>query len=224
MIHKGKSVFLRILPPQLTREENQHKFEGMKRPIILGLGNPGSAYAGTRHNMGRDIVFTIGSNYGAEFEKKKIHRAEIAKVEIGGDEATLMVTDVLMNESGVTLRKIISSPQDRERLLVIHDDIDLPLGTWKLAFDRGEGGHNGLKSVSETLHSRAYLRIRVGVQPIVAGEPLKPRGEEEVVKFVLGKFTPDERIVVEKIQQEIVAAIPEIISSSRSAAMNTWNK
>lgn len=189
---------------------------------IVGLGNPGPSHAGDRHNVGRMALRRLATaHFGSEeFREKKKHEALVQDGVIADVPVRLVMPETYMNESGRSVSKFISSPNDAARLVVIHDDIDLPLGTWKFAYDRGEGGHNGLRSISSALQTRAYIRIRIGVLPVDPnGESKKPKGEDAVVKFVLGSFAPKERDVLDGVLQEVADGIEALIRDGLDTAM-----
>lgn len=190
---------------------------------IVGLGNPGAEYAHTRHNVGQDIVRVFGKQNTAVFSEKKIHAAQHAHILQDDKDLLLVLPTTYMNESGRALRKLIKNPESAAQLIVVHDDIDLPIGEWKIAWARGAGGHNGLKSIMETLKTRSFLRVRVGIAPVIDGITTKPKGEKRVVDFVLGKFSPTERQILEKVTKDIVTAISDIIMHGKAQAMNVWN-
>lgn len=189
---------------------------------ICGLGNPGGEYEKTRHNAGRVVVDAIreAGEFG-EWELKKASEALIAKGMFAGQAVTLVEPETYMNDSGRSVRKFVKSADDAARLVIIHDDIDLALGKWKFAWNRGDGGHNGLKSINAALKTRSYIRVRVGILPTGEdGKPRKPKGEEAVVKFVLGKFTAGERTKLEKVTKEIVVALPTLLTEGLERAMH----
>lgn len=193
------------------------------RWIIVGLGNTGSAYEHTRHNVGRDIVDAIAHAHDASFDIKKIHRSLIATASIESKEVVFVLPETFMNDSGRALVKLVKSPEDASQLVVVYDDMDLPLGKVAVAWARGAGGHNGLKSIMEVLHTRQFLRVRVGIAPVIDGITAKPRGERQVVDFVLGKWKPEEREVVKQVTKRIVDNFKDIITLTRSELMNKWN-
>jgi len=129
-----------------------------------------------------------------------------------------------MNESGKSLTTLVKSKKQAAQLIVIHDDIDLPLGAWKLSFNRGSGGHNGIESIALVLKTKEFIRIRIGVAPRGDdGAMRKPKGEEAVVKFVLGKFREEERDVLARVSKEVIPSIEMLLSSGLEKTMNTYN-
>src|SRR3989338_7873858 len=134
--------------------------------IIAGLGKPGGENEGTRHKTGRLILFHFAKKIKEEGggENKKI-KARVAEGKIGREKITLVEPEAFMNNSGKSLTTLIKSKKAAGELVIIYDDLDLPLGTLKLSFDRGSGGHRGLESIIKALKTRAFVRLRVGVSP-----------------------------------------------------------
>lgn len=159
--------------------------------IIVGLGNPGSKYANTRHNAGHMVVDELSAASYAPLKthKSRCHLAE-ARLGIGaagapGLRAIIAQPDSYMNESGGPVKALLqfysASP---EQLLVVHDDLDLTAHTVRLKFGGGEGGHNGLRSISSALGTRNYHRLRMGIG--------RPPGQMDVIDYVLGRFPQKE--------------------------------
>ncbi len=170
--------------------------------FLLALGNPGAEYENTRHNVGRMAI--------EKFEHPKFKIVESAE---------------MMNNSGRALKSHIKSQKDAEKLVVIHDDLDLPLGVLKISFNRGAGGHRGVDSVIKTLKSEAFTRVRIGVSPVTPGGKLKkPKGEEKVVDFILGKFKPAEIAELKKVFKKVCEALTMIADEGREKAMGEFNK
>jgi PTH1 family peptidyl-tRNA hydrolase len=198
---------------------------GMKW-ILVGLGNPGGEYTKTRHNAGRAVleVFRLAHDL-PEWAYKKTYDALIAKGEVLGQEVLLVEPETYMNESGRSLVSLVKSAKQATQTVIFHDDIDLPLGTWKLSFDRGSGGQKGVESIMASIKTKAFIRVRIGILPTTpTGKPKKPKGEEAVVKFVLGKWKPEEAEVLEKASKEIVAALDTLLTEGLERTMNKWNK
>ena len=197
---------------------------GMKW-IIVGLGNPEPTYKHTRHNAGRAVLDALALRYGfPDWEYKKQSDALLAKGDVEGTPALFALPQTYMNESGKSLHTLVKDHAQIAQVIIIADEIDLPLGTWRISFDRSSGGHNGLKSIEASLKTRAFIRIRVGISPKdELGKVAKPKGEEEVLSFVLGKFTPDERTILASVAGEICTALPVILNQGYEEAMNKFN-
>lgn len=173
--------------------------------LVVGLGNPGTEYENTRHNAGRIIVNLI--------EKKW-----------DGVKVKFITPDTFMNHSGKEVVKYVKSKKDLKDLVVIYDDIDLPLGKIKISFNRSSGGHNGLESVIKSVKSREFVRIRVGIAPATpSGKIKKPTGEKDVLKFLLGEFKKSELETIKKLSKKIEEAVETIFSESKEKAMSVYN-
>ena len=185
----------------------------MRSRVIVGLGNPGGEYKGTRHNAGRMILEAFRTeNQLPDWQYKKTSDALVTRGTVGDVEVTLVEPETYMNLSGASVKHFIKNPDDALSLVVVHDDIDLALGSWKISWDRGDGGHNGLKSINETLRTKKFLRLRIGVLPVVNGVKEKPKGEDAVASFVLGKFQSEEALVLEKATRDMVLVLKELLT------------
>ena len=155
----------------------------MPNICIIGLGNPGTQYNGTRHNIGKDWVKSIATDSNLELESKKKIEASIA--ESPNNKILWGYPDNYVNESGHSINKIIKQRKlNLEQVIIIHDDLDLPLGNLKLKIGGGHGGHNGLRSIIS--HSgQSFIRLRVGIG--------HPGNKVDVTNWVLGKFKPTEK-------------------------------
>jgi len=193
--------------------------------VIVGLGNPGEQYDSTRHNAGRMAVqyFAKQMKFG-EFREDKKAKAHVGSGLVGKIAVALVLPDTFMNKSGSALLKFVKSAKAAERLVVVYDDLDLPLGKMKLSFDRGSGGHKGLESVMRALKTKKFTRIRIGVSPSTASGALrKPEGEKVVVNFILTKFRPHELEEVKQIFKRASHALESIVTLGREKAMNEFN-
>lgn len=160
--------------------------------LVVGLGNPEPRYARNRHNIGRMVIDLLVERTGATLSRHRT-RARVAEVRLGllpggapGPRAVLAEPTAFMNVSGGPVRALTQFyGLGAERLLVIHDDIDLPEHTLRLKRGGGEGGHNGLRSVSQALGTRDYARLRVGIG--------RPPGRQDVADFVLTDLPPRSR-------------------------------
>ena len=189
--------------------------------IIVGLGNPGKEYAKTRHNAGRMAVELFAKKEGLAFEFNKKANAEVAK----GDGMTLVLPETLMNNSGKAVMQFVKTPKAAaKQLLVLQDDLDLPIGVIKMVFGRGSGGHKGIESVNRAIKSNDYARIRIGIS--AAGkknQAKKVSGEEKVVKHVIGKFKPTEEAALKKSLKKSVEALELFVSDGLEIAMQFAN-
>ncbi len=173
--------------------------------LVVGLGNPGKEYEYTRHNTGRMIVGMI--------EKK-----------LGDLKIKFITPDTFMNNSGKAVAPLIKSKKDLAGLVVIYDDIDLPLGKMKISFNRSSGGHNGIGSIIRSLKSEEFLRIRIGIAPATpSGKLRKPHGEKDVLKFLLGEFKKSELETIKKLSKKVALAIECIFTESKEKGMSLYN-
>lgn len=182
--------------------------------LVVGLGNPGVRFEGTRHNIGFMVVERIASERGIRFTGSKF-RADIARAEIGGTQVLLVMPETFMNESGIAVGKAASYyrvPPDR--ILVISDDMDLPFGTIRLRPGGSAGGQRGLLSVISSLGTDAFPRLRVGIG--------RPPGN--AINYVLQPFSLEERQSLPEILDVSARAVEAIIRDGALAAMNTFNR
>lgn len=192
---------------------------------IVGLGNPGEEYENSRHNAGRSAVRAFHQRSAfSEWKEDKKTQSLRALGALGREKVTLMLPETFMNKSGSALKKLITGPKQAERVIVVYDDLDLPLGDIRIAFGRGSGGHKGLESVIRALRTKNFTRIRIGISPHTpAGKLRKPHGGDHVVDHVLGTFKANEAGEVKRAMKEASEALSVIIEEGRAAAMNRFN-
>jgi len=186
--------------------------------FIIGLGNPGKKYEKTRHNIGFAAINNYQTiNNFSDWKNTKKFQAEISEGTIN-DQATILVKpQAFMNNSGKTVKLLAASYKLRvASLIVIHDDIDLPLGKIKIVKDRGSAGHKGIESIIQNLKTEDFIRLRIGIQP-KTGKP------KNVEKFVLQKFDKDEENILKYIFEKAVEAIGTIIKEGLEKAMSEYN-
>ena len=185
--------------------------------VIAGLGNPGSQYANTPHSIGFEVADAIACEMGVEWRASASFKGELATGVFAGQKVLLLKPMTYMNLSGDSVAPVVryhnATPAD---LLVISDDIDLPVGRLRIRVGGSAGGHNGLKSIIERVGTPAFTRLRVGV-----GRDAHDRSE--VIGHVLGKFDPAARAVMDQVVPAAVKAAAAIVSTTPQAAMNTWN-
>lgn len=207
---------------------------------IIGLGNPGEEYENTRHNTGRmALEYLLKDLKKEKLEDLKLDKksnALISDVKIGKEKALLVFPETFMNKSGKAVSAFIKPKTGKnkaqENLIVIHDDIDLPIGNIKISYNKGVGGHRGLDSVVKAVKTLEFVRIRVGVSPATSkGKVKKPGADlspakagEAVIDFILGKFKPKELEILKKEFKTITEAIKTIAVESREKAMSIYNK
>jgi PTH1 family peptidyl-tRNA hydrolase len=137
----------------------------------------------------------------------------------------LIEPETFMNKSGASLMPLVKSKKAAEKVIVIYDDLDLPVGRMKVSFNRSSGGHKGVESIIKAVKTEAFARIRVGISPVTAaGKTKKPSGDEAVADFILGKFSPKEYEALKKIFKTVPDAVAKIISDGAEMAMGEFNK
>jgi len=185
--------------------------------LVLGLGNPGREYRGTRHNAGFAVVELLAGRHGISLDRTR-HRALWGRGRIGGEEVILAMPTTFMNLSGEAARPLLDyhglAPAD---LVVVHDEADLPPGTVRIKRGGGLAGHKGLVSIADRLGTRDFLRVRVGI-----GRP--PGGGEDLVRWVLGRPAPAEREELEIGVREAADAVEAILADGIDEAMRTVNR
>jgi peptidyl-tRNA hydrolase, PTH1 family len=194
--------------------------------LIIGLGNPGKEYEHSRHNTGRMILENIAeANDFSEWKSNPKLKSLCAKGEVGKEKFDFLLPETFMNNSGNAVSQIIDDKKKLKNLVVVYDDIDLPLGSLKISFNRSSGGHNGLESVIKKVKSREFLRIRIGTLPLTpSGKMKKPKGEEAILKFLLGKYKEDELKVIKKISKKVAEIIVMVSAESKEKAMSVFNQ
>ena len=182
---------------------------------IIGLGNVGTEYKNTRHNVAWIIFDNIFSNLN--WQKNKYAESILANTRINDTDVLIVKPETFMNESGRVMPYLMKTyGTSPEKIIVIHDDIDLPIGNLKISFDRGDGGHNGVKSIMSTLGTKEFTRIRVGVS-ILDDEGILRKPD------VLGNFSQEEKQQIEPISQRVAMIIETIIKEGLDKAMTLFN-
>ena len=182
---------------------------------MVGLGNPGPRYERTRHNAGFLVVDVLAARAGASFRAHK-GRADIAETELAGVPAVLAEPRSFMNESGgpvVAVSRYYKIPV--ERIVVVHDELDLPYGALRLKRGGGDGGHNGLRSVTASLGSKDYQRVRFGIG--------RPPGRQDPADFVLREFAAAERKDLGVFVERAADAVEYLLANGLEAAQNEFN-
>jgi PTH1 family peptidyl-tRNA hydrolase len=164
--------------------------------VLVGLGNPGAEYEHTRHNVGREFLMDV-----ADTLPKK---------------AVLITPDTFMNNSGKAVKPHIKSVKAAERLVVLHDDLDLPLGTVKVSFGRGSAGHKGVESIEKAIRTKNYTRFRIGISAEKKGGKVKKPD-------VLGKFKASEAVELKKAKKSVKDGLELLMTEGLSRAMTEVN-
>lgn len=193
--------------------------------VIVGLGNPGEEYALMRHNAGRMAAEAYAKSLGEDDWKEHAKaQATVLSSKIGKSAATLVLPDTYMNKSGNAVGKFVKSAKAAEHMIVLYDDLDLPIGKIKISFDRGSGGHKGIESITRAVKTKKFARIRIGISPATAaGKIRKPLGEKDVEKHILGKFRPAELNELTRVFRRTNEAIECIVQEGVAIAMNRFN-
>jgi PTH1 family peptidyl-tRNA hydrolase len=185
------------------------------RWLIAGLGNPGPGYAGNRHNVGFMCADVLATEIGSPFRRDK-SRAMTATGQIAGVPVVLAKPLGFMNTSGgpvAAVRSFFKLPPDR--VVVIHDELDLPYGSIRLKTGGGDNGHNGLRSVTAALGTREYHRVRIGIG--------RPPGRMDPADFVLRNFSPAERKELPEILGRAADAVEVLVTQGLAAAQNEFH-
>jgi peptidyl-tRNA hydrolase, PTH1 family len=193
--------------------------------LIVGLGNPGKEYENTRHNAGRIILDKIAkANDFSEWKDDMKLKSLRVKGELDSLKVEFLLPNTFMNNSGNAVAPLIDSPKKLKNLIIVYDDLDLPLGSLKISYDRSSGGHNGLESIIKRVKSREFVRIRIGVSPSTpTGKFRKPKGEEAVLKFLLGSFKEDEIKQIKNISKKVAEIIVMVSVEGKEKAMSVYN-
>ncbi|MBS0626045.1 MAG: aminoacyl-tRNA hydrolase [Verrucomicrobia bacterium] len=184
--------------------------------LIVGLGNPGKSYEKTRHNIGFEAVIEFARKHGLEFKKQLKFKSSLAEGRIGAKRVLLQMPLTYMNLSGEAVALAFRFWKiDLQRLLVIADDVAIPLGQLRFKINSGSGGHNGLKSIEEHLQSNSYARLKIGV-----GD----RQQGDLSSYVLGRFSPDEEKIVPTVLERAVLGTEIWLNNGITSAMNEINR
>jgi PTH1 family peptidyl-tRNA hydrolase len=183
--------------------------------LVVGLGNPGEEFARTRHNVGAEVIELLADRHGAKLKKGK-ERALVDEVRVHGKRVALAIPLTYMNDSGESVRLLVRrygvSP---DQVVIVHDELDLPVATLRVKAGGGLAGHNGLRSIKSHLHNDEFLRVRIGVD--------KPQSRERGADHVLNRFGKRERAEIDVTIAQAADAVEMIASDGVDQAMNTFN-
>ncbi len=183
--------------------------------VVVGLGNPGTEYARTRHNVGAEVVELLARRHRATLRTGK-ERALVDEVGIEGKRVALALPLTYMNDSGDAVRLLARRyGVEPEQIIVVQDELDLPTAALKLKAGGGLAGHNGLRSIKAHVHSDAFLRVRIGVG--------KPVSKEQGAGHVLNKFSKSERVEIDVTVEQAADAVEAIVRDGIETAMNQFN-
>jgi PTH1 family peptidyl-tRNA hydrolase len=184
--------------------------------LVVGLGNPGGEYEHSRHNVGADAVALLAERHGGVLKRSR-ERALVAEVGIGDRRVALAFPQTYVNLSGESVAMLVRRHgiTDSERVVVVHDELDLPLGRVKIKQGGGLAGHNGLRSIKAHLRTDDFLRVRIGVD--------KPPSKEQGANHVLRRVSKRERVELDIAVQDAADAVEAIVVDGVDAAMNRFN-
>jgi|YNPMSStandDraft_1061717.scaffolds.fasta_scaffold30114_2 PTH1 family peptidyl-tRNA hydrolase len=184
--------------------------------LIVGLGNPGKKYCRTRHNVGFMVIDEIADKYNLIFAKKEYYC--IAKGQIQNQDITLVKPLTYMNLSGIAVKQLVNQKifdNLPHSLIVIHDDLDLPVGKIKIKKNGSSGGHKGVQSIIDFLGTKNFIRIKIGI----GKDPL-----QDVSDYVLSPFSKEQKAIIKEKISQAVDSIVTIISEGVDKAMNIYNR
>ncbi|MGY9072459.1 MAG: aminoacyl-tRNA hydrolase [Acidimicrobiales bacterium] len=186
--------------------------------LVVGIGNPGPQYNGTRHNIGFEVVELLVARHNGAFKLEKRERSSVATIRLDGELAALARPTTFMNLSGESVAPLVKrfGIEDPMNVVVVHDELDLDPGRLKVKIGGSSAGHNGLKSISQHLGTDDYVRVRVGV-----GKPPHPRAGKD---WVLKKPGKADREALDDVVHRAADAIEAIAARGPAAAMNDFNR
>ncbi len=191
--------------------------------LIVGLGNPGRNYAGNHHNIGFMCLKHFARTQGVRFDKKQ-GLARIGTGEVAGSKVIVARPQTYMNQSGQSVSRLMQRFNvNLDDLLVICDDLDLPLGKIRIRHGGGSGGHKGVESIITELGTQDFSRLRVGIGRPGVAESSTEISEADIIAYVLSDFTPDEKQTIAKVMPKVSEAILCFLTEGLTAAMNRYN-
>ncbi len=187
--------------------------------LIVGLGNPGRAYANNRHNIGFVCLNHFARSHGIKFDRKQ-GQARIGTGKAAGNEVVLAKPQTHMNLSGESVSRLVQRfSVSLDDLIIIHDDLDLPLAKIRLSHGSSSGGHKGIDSIISHLGSQNFIRIRIGI-----GRPEKAEAsEDEIIAYVLSDFSAEQKQAIAQAIPKVTEAILCLLTEGLTAAMNKYN-
>jgi PTH1 family peptidyl-tRNA hydrolase len=185
--------------------------------LVAGLGNPGPEYADHRHNIGFQVVEALARSHALTFARRKEIRAHVGQGRIAGRAVFLAKPQTYMNLSGRSVGRLQRTYEiPPEQILIVYDDLDLPLGRLRMRPEGGSGGHNGMRSIIDVLGTQAFPRLRVGVD--------RPPGRMDPAEYVLRPFGEEEQELLDEVLERAVAAIECWLAEGIVAAMDKFNR
>ena len=200
---------------------------------VVGLGNPGEEYADTRHNVGRMVADTfIKKNVLPDPVTSKKYTALVSTGELTAgngknkvtEKVTVLMPETFMNKSGASLKDTITSEKKAAQLIVVHDDLDMPIGKIKILFNRGSGGHRGIESIVRAIKTESFTRVKIGISPTTPSGKIKKPSGDKILDFIVGQFKKPELEAIKKVAKEAADAVTLIITEGRDKAMGEYNQ
>jgi len=191
---------------------------------IVGLGNPGTKYARTRHNIGwLALDACIAAWELPESRLVKKYQSFVSEGMVRGEPVLLAYPETFMNNSGDAVKALVPKGA-ASQLIVVYDEVDLAVGDFRISFGNSAGGHNGVSSIIERLGTKDFVRVRIGVaaRGVETGKAIRPSGED-LASYVLGTFTPEEKEHYTKVFPVVVEAVETIMLEGYEKAMNRFN-
>jgi PTH1 family peptidyl-tRNA hydrolase len=185
--------------------------------LAVGLGNPGAEYAHTRHNAGADTIALLAARRGEKLKRSRADRALVAEVRVDGRRLAVAFPQTYMNDSGFAVGRLVRRYEidDLARLVIVHDELDLPLGRLQVKLGGGLAGHNGLRSIKAHLHDEGFARIRIGIG--------KPAGREHGADHVLSRPSSTDRRELDVSIELAADAVETILAEGLGPAQNRFN-
>lgn len=196
--------------------------------LFVGLGNPGEEYEESRHSVGRMVLLDFAKKPidDAELkdwrEEKKL-KALFADGKLNKNKFRFLLPENFMNNSGGCVNPLVKTKAEAHNLVVLHDDVDLPLGKIKISYNRGSGGHKGVESIIKSLKTNEFTRVRIGVAPTTPSGKIKKPTEDKFLDFIIGDFKSNEKDELKKIIKKTKEIISSFVESGLERTMNEYN-
>ena len=181
--------------------------------IIIGLGNKGSEYEKTRHNIGQHVISTMVAEYGEKLSYDKYILSNTVKI----GQSLFVIPELYVNESGKVMDSLFKHIQDKNEnteykdLLIVRDDMDMKIGDVKFVYDSGSGGHNGIKDIEAHLKSKKYWQLKIGILPVDCDGVVQKPHKDDVSDFVVGKFSKEEWKQMEEVTKKAIEKVKEFM-------------
>lgn len=190
---------------------------------VIGLGNPENEYGNTRHNAGKIFVKTLGElAHVTEWKKDPYNKITLATGNLKDVSVNFVLSDTYMNESGLSVGSIFK--KEHKTILIVHDDLDLAIGTYKISRNKGDGGHNGVTSIQKTLPNEEIIRLRLGISPVDTEGAIRRISSPEQAEYVLKPFSENEKEKMLSLVPEIFSMLQVLCIEGVDKAMTLYNK